>query len=174
VTQDAGGDQSIDGTVPDVPFDATAFSLSAPGQTVAFAANSLALSRAEGDAGTRTLTFTVTRTGGTTGDLAFTGTFNAGTSDAADFGGTLPTFSGTILANAASAQVTITFTGDLDIEANEAFSLTLTGGTNSGGANSTNSTSSSGANSTGSSGANVTSSSGANSNSSSAQRNHSF
>ena len=61
VTQDASGDQSADGTAPDVPFDATAFSLGAPGQTVAFAANSLALSRAEGDAGTRTLTFTFHR-----------------------------------------------------------------------------------------------------------------
>jgi VCBS repeat-containing protein len=133
LTQDGSGDQFADGIAPDLPFDATAFSLSAPGQAVAFAANSLALSRAEGDAGSRTLTFTVTRTGGTTGDLAFTGTFDAGATNAADFGGTLPTFAGTILANAASAQVVITITGDLDIEANEAFSLTLTGGTNSGG-----------------------------------------
>ena len=68
---------------------------------------------AEGDSGTRTLTFTVLRSGGTTGAVSFSGTFAAGSTSAADYGGTLPasTFSGSIAAGASSATVTITISG---------------------------------------------------------------
>ena len=130
--QQGSGDQSIDGSFPDVPFNTTAFTLAPPGQTIGFAAGSLNVSRPEGDSGPRSITFTVNRAGGTTGDVAFSGTIAAGTTDAADFGGTLPTvFNGSIAAGATSGTVTVTFTGDTTIEANESFSLTLTGGTNS-------------------------------------------
>lgn len=134
ITQNASGDQSIDGTAPDVPFSTTAFTLATPGQTIQFAAGSLAVSKAEGDDGTRTLSFTVSRAGGTTGQLDFSGSFAAGTTDAADFGGSLPTFSGSIAAGATTAVVTITISGDTSVESNEAFTLTLTGGSNSAGA----------------------------------------
>ena len=64
----------------------------------------------EGNSGTTTYTFTVTRTGGTTGQLDFSGTFADRHTDAADYvGGAAPTgFSGSILAGQTSATVTIT------------------------------------------------------------------
>ncbi len=131
-TQNAGGDQSVDGTEPDVPFDTTAFTLAPAGQTIGFANGSLTVSRPEGDSGSRSITFTVSRTGGNSGQLDFTGTIAAGTTDAADFGGTAPTsFSGSIAAGQASGTFTVSFTGDTSIEVDESFSLTLTGGTNS-------------------------------------------
>ena len=131
-TQNAGGDQGTDGIGPDVPFNATAFSLAAPGQTIGFAAASQSLSKAEGNGGSRSFIFTVERAGGTSGQLDFSGTIASGPTDAADFGGTLPTlFNGSIAAGAASGTVTVTFTGDTTIEADESFSLTITGGTNS-------------------------------------------
>ncbi len=91
-------------------------------------------SQAEGNAGNTVYQFTVTRTGGTSGDLNFNGTFSAGQTTAADFaGGVLPgAFNGTILAGQTSATVTITVAGDTVIETNETFSLTLTGGTSTG------------------------------------------
>lgn len=130
-TQNAGGDQGIDGVTPDVPFNATAFTLAAPGQAVGFAAASQALSQAEGNTGTRNFTFTVERSGGTAGTLNFGGTIAAGTTDAADFGGTLPTsFSGSIAAGATSTTVAVTISGDTAIEATEGFALTLTSASN--------------------------------------------
>lgn len=126
-TQNAGGDQGIDGIDPDVPFDTTEFTLAAPGQTIGFTGASQSLSLAEGNSGTRSFTFTVERAGGTTGQVDFAGTIAAGTTDAADFGGAAPTsFSGSIAEGAVSATVTITISGDTTIEANEDFALTLT------------------------------------------------
>lgn len=131
VTQDASGDQSADGTAPDVPFSGQAFSLAAAAQTIGFANVSLTRSVDEGNAGTKTIIFTVERSGGTTGQLDFIGSFAAGTTDATDFGSSLPTgFSGSIAAGASLATVTVTISGDTSIETNENFSLTLTSGTN--------------------------------------------
>ncbi|HYJ83828.1 MAG TPA: Calx-beta domain-containing protein, partial [Allosphingosinicella sp.] len=102
-------------------------------QTVVFNPTSVTL--AEGNSGEAIYTFTVTRTGGTTGTLDFSGTIGAGTTDAADFtGGVLPTtFSGSIAAGQASATVTVSVNGDTVIEANESFQLTLTNVSNSDG-----------------------------------------
>ena len=99
-------------------------------QTVSFAAP---VSVTEGNAGTTLFTFTVTRSGGINGDLAFTATFAKGATDAADFaGGALPgPFSGTILAGQTSTTITIAVAGDLVPEANEAFSLALATASNS-------------------------------------------
>ena len=130
ITQDAGGDQSADGTPPDVPFSTTTFVVGNP-QIVGFAAGSTALSIAEGDAGSIVFTFTVERTGGTAGQVDFSGTFNPGNTNAADFGGTSPVgFSGTILDGAASGIAEITVSGDTAFEAGEQFALTLTLATN--------------------------------------------
>ncbi|HVQ06908.1 MAG TPA: Calx-beta domain-containing protein [Allosphingosinicella sp.] len=95
-------------------------------QTVVF--NPTSVTHDEGDSGTVTYTFTVTRTGGTTGQLDFSGTVALGTTDAADFdGGIAPTvFSGSILAGQSSATVTVTVRGDDTDEDNESFTLTLT------------------------------------------------
>ncbi|WP_441237723.1 beta strand repeat-containing protein [Bradyrhizobium sp. 930_D9_N1_4] len=132
-TQNGSGDQSADGTNPDAPFPTTAFTVAAPAtQTISFSPAGVSVT--EGDSGTKTMTFTIVRTGGTTGAISFSGSFAAGTTDAADFGGALPasTFSGTIAAGASSATVTITISGDTAAEPDESFSLTLTGATNPG------------------------------------------
>ncbi len=99
-------------------------------QSLGFLATSVSV--AEGNSGTTNVTFTVQRTGGTTGQIDFSGSFAGGTTTATDFGGTLPSgFSGSILAGQTSATVTIAVSGDTIVEANESFGLTLTGGTNS-------------------------------------------
>lgn len=87
---------------------------------------------AEGNSGTTAFTFTISRSGGTSGALAFSGTFTPGTGvNAADFtGNALPTFSGTIAAGQTSTTFTVNVAGDTLVEANESFTLTLTGGTN--------------------------------------------
>jgi len=102
-------------------------------QTVVF--NPVSVTHDEGNSGATLYTFTVTRTGGSTGTLDFSGTIGAGTTDAADFtGGVLPTtFSGSIAAGQASATVTVSVNGDAVIEANESFQLTLTNVSNSDG-----------------------------------------
>ncbi|HEX9946054.1 MAG TPA: Calx-beta domain-containing protein, partial [Allosphingosinicella sp.] len=100
-------------------------------QTLVFDPASVTL--AEGNSGATTYTFTVTRTGGTTGTLDFSGTIAGGTTDAADFtGGVAPTtFSGSIAAGQSSATVTVSINGDTVIESNESFQLTLTSVSNS-------------------------------------------
>ncbi|MCP3402166.1 hypothetical protein [Bradyrhizobium sp. CCGB20] len=132
-TQNGSGDQSADGTTPDAPFPTTAFTVAAAAtQTVSFSPASVLVT--EGDGGTKTMTFTVLRTGGTTGAISFSGTFAAGSTDAADFGGTLPgsSFSGSIADGASSATVTIMISGDTTAEPDESFTLTLTGASNPG------------------------------------------
>lgn len=80
--------------------------------------------QAEGDAGTTDFTFTVTRSGDTSGatavDFAVTGD-----ADAADFGGTLP--SGTVnFADGETTQtITISVVGDTDAEPDESLTVTL-------------------------------------------------
>ncbi|MGY8706809.1 hypothetical protein RAD16_13805 [Bradyrhizobium sp. 18BD] len=135
VTQNGSGDQSTDGTAPDAPFPTTAFTVAAPAtQTISFSPASVSVT--EGESGTKTMTFTVLRTGGTIGAISFSGSFAAGTTDAADFGGTLPasTFSGSFADGASSATVTITISGDTTAEPDESFTLTLTSASNPGAA----------------------------------------
>ncbi len=117
--QDGSGDQSADGTPPDVPFSSTGFTtVASETQSVEFAAGSLTVSQAEGNSGTTEFVFTVERTGGTTGDVDFSGTFTAPATDNADYtGGTEPiSFSGTILDGQASGTVTIQVAGDVVLE----------------------------------------------------------
>jgi Ca2+-binding RTX toxin-like protein len=124
-------DESHDGIAPDVPFSTTEFVVDPLAQEVHFAPGSLTVTQSEGDSGTTAFTFTVERTNGTTGEVAFSGTFAQGTTAAADFGGTLPiTFSGTIPDGASSGTVTIQVAGERAFEADESFSLTLKSATN--------------------------------------------
>ncbi len=135
LTQNGSGDQSTDGTAPDAPFPITVFTVAAPAtQTISFSPASVSV--IEGDSGTKTMTFTIVRTGGTSGAISFSGSFAAGTTDAGDFGGTLPNsiFSGSIADGASSATVTITISGDTAAEPDESFTLTLTGASNPGAA----------------------------------------
>ncbi len=78
-------------------------------------------------------TFTVVRSGSTEGAIDFTGSLVPGAGiDAADFGGTLPNFSGTIADGQTSTVVTITVSGDIRYESNEKFDIVLQGGSNPG------------------------------------------
>jgi Ca2+-binding RTX toxin-like protein len=136
ITQDASGEQQADGVGPDVPFSTLAFTLAgAPeAQTVGFAAGSLAVSQAEGDAGTTTFTFTVERSGGTTGDVAVLTAFTRQTTDAADYGGTAPTgYTAIIPAGATSATITVAVAGDALVEGDESFGLRIASTSNSAG-----------------------------------------
>jgi predicted extracellular nuclease len=80
---------------------------------------------AEGNSGTTNFTFTVTRSGDTSGTSSATWTVNNGTTDAADFTGTL---TGTIsfAAGEASQTITVQVQGDTGIESNETFTVDLT------------------------------------------------
>jgi autotransporter passenger strand-loop-strand repeat protein len=130
-TQNGSGDQSTDGSAPNAPFPTTAFTVNAPAaQQISFLPSSE--SAAEGNSGPHFYLFNVVRSGDTTGAVNFSGTFSAGTTDAADYGGTLPgsTFSGTIADGATSATVTIIFSGDTTAEPDESFTLTLTSASN--------------------------------------------
>ncbi len=129
IKEDTQGNDSNNGNAPDVPFSTTGFTADPNAQVLRFQSSSLSIAKAEGNGGTVTYTFVVERAGTTVGAISFSGTFG-GTADAADFGGSLPTFSGVIADGDTTATVTITVTGDTAFEPDETFTLTLTGGTN--------------------------------------------
>ena len=87
----------------------------------------------EGNTGNTAFTFTVTRTGDTTGissaAFAVTGT-GTNLADAADFGGTLATGTVTFAAGATTQVVTVNVTGDTTVELDETFAVTLSSPTN--------------------------------------------
>ena len=100
-------------------------------QEIGFAANSLSVGKAEGNAGETVFTFTVERSNGTLGAVSFTAELTgtgANAADGADFAGApgLPlTVAGTIPAGATSAQVSVRVSADALPEADETFALTL-------------------------------------------------
>ncbi|HMG48227.1 MAG TPA: Calx-beta domain-containing protein [Allosphingosinicella sp.] len=128
---DAGNDHGL--AIDD--FSLTPTSAPPPAETQAVQFNPTSVTHDEGNTGTTAYSFTVTRTGGTLGQLNFSGTIAAGSTDNADYvGGTAPTtFSGSILAGQTSATVTVNVQGDFTIEPNEAFTLTLTSVSNTDG-----------------------------------------
>ena len=79
---------------------------------------------AEGDTGSSTHVFTVTRTGVTTGTTSVNWTVS-GDVDAADFGGELPSGSLTFNPGETSQTIELTVTGDTDIESSESFTVSL-------------------------------------------------
>ena len=86
--------------------------------------------KAEGDSGTTDFTFTVTRSGDTSGAASATYTVSGSGGDpanAADFGGTLPTGTVDFAAGENSKVITISVSGDTDVEATEGFTVTLSG-----------------------------------------------
>ena len=136
VTQDAANNQDADNVTPDAPFltDAQSpiagvtFTIGGETQTVVFS-SPLSVSQNEGNAGTTNFTFTVSRTGGTTGAVSFSGQLSSAAANAADFNGAASVpfnFNGTILAGQATATVTILVNGDATVEPDESFTLTLT------------------------------------------------
>ncbi|KZL05007.1 Endonuclease/Exonuclease/phosphatase family protein [Pseudovibrio axinellae] len=84
--------------------------------------------QAEGDSGTTTFEFTVTRDG----DLSEAGTVDytvGGDVDAADFGGTLPAGSIEFAAGEVAKTITVNITGDVTTELSEALTVTLSNAT---------------------------------------------
>src|SRR5262249_52741117 len=80
------------------------------------------------NSGTKTMTFVVERTNGTTGEVTFSGVLKTGPNTFGDdFGGSVSaTFSGTIADGASSGTVTVTISGDTEFEGDDTFTLELT------------------------------------------------
>ncbi len=116
-------------------FSLTPTTAAPPAETQTVVFNPTSVTQNEGNTGTTAYSFTVTRTGGTLGQVDFSGTIAAGGTDNADYvGGTAPTaFSGSILAGQTSATVTVNVQGDYTIEGDESFTLTLTAASNTDG-----------------------------------------
>jgi hypothetical protein len=103
------------------------YTVAAPPSALAIAAT--AASKAEGNSGSTPFTFTVTRTGDTSGvstvGYAVTGS-GANAANAADFtGGVLPTGTVTFAAGVTSQVITINVNGDTTVEPDEGFTVTL-------------------------------------------------
>ena len=85
-------------------------------------------SKAEGNSATTPYTFTVTRTGSTSGttsvNWAVTGS-GTNVANAADFGGTLPAGTVNFAANDTSKTFTVDVSGDTTVEPDEGFTVTL-------------------------------------------------
>lgn len=124
LTTNAGGNDEWIG-IDDIRVTSTGSTLTL-GQTVGFAADSVSVSHNEGNSGATIYEFAVERSGGTDGDITFSGSIGLTLADAADFVGGMPTtFSGVIPAGQNSAVVTVAVAGDTVEEANENFTLTL-------------------------------------------------
>jgi hypothetical protein len=84
----------------------------------------------EGDSGTTSFTFTITRTGDVSAASSVTWTVSGTAVDAADFGGTLPTGTIDFVASQTTATLTVLVSGDSLVEPDEAFTVTLSNPTN--------------------------------------------
>ena len=85
------------------------------------------ISQEEGDSGTTEYRFSVTRTGDGSGAAAVQVAFDAGDTDPGDFGGTLPDDTVTVFFEPGKLveEIVIEVSGDTDVEADEAFTLSL-------------------------------------------------
>lgn len=107
-------------------YNITVNSSAAP--TLSIAATSA--SKAEGNSGTTSFTFDVTRTVDTTGTSTVNYAITGGTTNPAneaDFGGTFPSGSVTFDPGDTTKTITINVSGDTAVELNEAFVVTLSG-----------------------------------------------
>jgi Ca2+-binding RTX toxin-like protein len=85
--------------------------------------------KSEGQSGSTSFTFTVTRTGDTTGSSSANWAVS-GTANAADFaGGVLPSGIVSFAAGETSKTITVTVAGDAAVEGDEGFTVTLSGAT---------------------------------------------
>ena len=107
-----------DGSTPDIG----AFELG----TARLSLQATPVAQAEGNAGTTSFAFTVTRGGELASAVSATWTVTGGTVDGADFvGGTLPTGIVEFAQGQTEATITIRVQGDTAVEADESFTLTL-------------------------------------------------
>jgi len=81
--------------------------------------------RSEGQSGTTQFTFTVTRTGDTSGATTVNYTVSSNNANASDFGGTLPSGTVSFATGETSKTITIEVSGDRDVEQDESFTVTL-------------------------------------------------
>lgn len=101
------------------------------GQGIGFAAGSVNVSHDEGNSGSTVYEFVVERSGGTDGDVQFSGSISSTQTDAADFVGDATSFNGVIAAGQNTVVVTVTVAGDIVSEPTENFTLTLETASNS-------------------------------------------
>ncbi|MGG5809358.1 Calx-beta domain-containing protein [Falsiroseomonas sp. CW058] len=138
ITVEVAGDRDLEGD------EGFAVALSAPSGAVLGVARALATIRnddalltlagggsvAEGSAGTTPVTFTVTRTGDLRGTAGASWGVTGGTATAEDFaGGVLPGGTVSFATGQASATITVTLAADTALEADEAFTVTLSDAT---------------------------------------------
>lgn len=120
ITTNAGGSDEWIG-IDDISVTSSALAASAPG-TLSIADASVT----EGDDGVQTMSFTVSRTGGSDGEVSATYTINLdGSASAADLGAGALTGTVTFAAGATSAVITVPVVGDTLVEGNETFSVVL-------------------------------------------------
>ena len=108
-------DVSVEGTSTTPPSPADTFFAIAADDAV----------KAEGDVGTTGFTFTVTRSGDTSGADSVDFAVTSASADAADFGGALPSGTVNFAAGETTQSITIDVSGDTDFEADEDFTVTL-------------------------------------------------
>jgi len=128
------GDARADsnGIWPDLPFTELSFSIDPDAQIVGFADEPLQALPELNEGEVQTYSFTVERSNGTTGDVAFTGKVLVGSYadgdpvSAEDFGGVAPVFSGVIADGETSTTITIEVPGDLIYEVDKIFTVALT------------------------------------------------
>lgn len=86
----------------------------------------------EGNSGTKAFGFTVTRSGDTSGSASVNYAVGGSETDAADFTGGAPTGTVSFAAGESSKPITVSVSGDIDIEPDESFTVTLSGATGAG------------------------------------------
>ncbi|MEM1428984.1 MAG: endonuclease/exonuclease/phosphatase family protein [Pseudomonadota bacterium] len=87
------------------------------------------VSQAEGDSGSTDFVFTVTRSGDTSGATEVDFAVTATEADAADFVGPLPSGTVSFAADETTQNITVSVSGDTDVEPDEAFTVTLSNAT---------------------------------------------
>ena len=92
-------------------------------ESISIAATSAA--KAEGQSGTTAFTFTVSRTGNTSGVASASYAVTSSAANGTDFGGSFPTGTVNFSDGNGSEVIIINVSGDTDVEANEAFTVTL-------------------------------------------------
>ncbi len=86
--------------------------------------------QAEGNSGTTAFTFTVSRTGDTSGATAVNYAVSGSAVDGVDFGGALPTGTVNFATGDSSKTISILVSGDTTVEPNESFAVTISNPTN--------------------------------------------
>jgi len=87
------------------------------------------VSKAEGNSGTTPFTFTVSRSGDTSGTSSANWTATGNGADAADFGGIMPSGTVNFTAGQTTTTITVNVAGDTAVESSEGFTITLSNAT---------------------------------------------